>query len=168
MNDRISLKINGAPSLEELQKAGMLPTIEELEKKACVCIECIEEIPCNPCETSCPQNAITIGYPITNLPVIDREKCTACGLCIPACPGLAITMKSIQGDRARIRFPWEYLPMPVRGDKVKMVDRMGQVLCEGIITAAQTAVRNNKTVVLTAEFPRQFIEEIISIRRQHE
>ncbi len=168
MNEKISLKIDGAPSLEELKAVKMLPFIEELEKKACVCIECIEEIPCNPCETSCPQNAIIIGSPITNLPVIDRKKCTACGLCISACPGLAITIKSIQGDTARIRFPWEYLPLPVRGEKVEMVDRMGEARCQGTVISAINPERNNRTTVVTAEFPRQFVQEIISIRRKHE
>ncbi|HQJ23407.1 MAG: 4Fe-4S binding protein [Rectinema sp.] len=168
MSEKISLKIDGAPSLEELQAAGMLPSVEELERKACVCIECIEEIPCNPCETSCSQNAISVGLPITNLPVIDREKCTACGLCIPACPGLAITIKSIQGDKARIRFPWEYLPMPNRGERVAMVDRMGEVRCEGLIISTQNIARNNRTAVVTAEFSKEFVQEIVSMRRLHE
>jgi len=168
MNDTISLKVDGAPSVEELKAAGMLPSIEDLEKRPCVCIECIEEIPCNPCETSCPQHAITIGSPITNLPKIDREKCTACGMCIFACPGLAITIKSIQGSTARIRFPWEYLPLPTKGEKVEMVDRQGQARCEGTVVATLSTTKGNRITVVTAEFPREFVEEIISIRRKHE
>jgi ferredoxin len=168
MNKAISLKIDGAPSLEELRSAGMLPSIDEMEKKACVCIECVEEIPCNPCETSCPQDALKVGEPITNLPLIDREICTVCGLCIAACPGLAITIKSIAGDRARIRFPWEYLPLPIKGQIVGMVDRCGEALCEGIVIAVHNPIRNNRTAVVTAEFPREFVQEIISMRRNDE
>ncbi|MFA6504988.1 MAG: 4Fe-4S binding protein [Treponemataceae bacterium] len=166
-NRDISLKIDGAPSLEELKAVNMLPSVEELTKKACVCIECIEEIPCNPCETSCPQEALTVGSPITNLPVIDREKCTVCGLCIAACPGLAITIKSVEGSTAKIRFPWEYLPFPVAGEKVEMVDRTGEALCPGVILSVVNPARNNKTAVVTAEFPKEFVEEIISIRRKY-
>ncbi len=162
-----TLKTTGAPSLEELSGAGMLPSAGELEKRACVCIECVEEIPCNPCETSCPQGALTVGSPITNLPLIDREKCTLCGLCIPACPGLAITIKSIQGEKARIRFPWEYLPLPVAGEEAEMVDRQGQSVCEGLVISVTNPVRNNRTAVVTAEFPREFAEVVISIRRKH-
>lgn len=167
MNANESLKTTGAPSLDELRSAGMLPSVADLGKRGSVCIECIEEIPCNPCETSCPQRALTVGKPITNLPVIDRGKCTLCGLCIPACPGLAITIKSIQGGEARIRFPWEYLPLPVAGQEVEMVDRSGQVLCAGRIIAVGNPVRNNRTAVVTAEFPGEFVEDVISIRRNH-
>jgi len=168
MSDNQSLKTTGAPSLEELRAVGMLTTLADLEEKACLCIECVEEIPCNPCETSCPQNALTVGSPITNLPVIDREKCILCGLCIPACPGLAITIKSVDGDKARIRFPWEYLPLPAKGQKVEMVDRQGQVVCHGVVIAAINPARNNRTAVVTAEFPKEFVENVISIRRNHE
>jgi len=162
-----SLKTTGAPSLGELRQAGMLPAVEDLVKRACVCIECVEEIPCNPCETSCPQGALTVGSPITNLPLIDREKCTLCGLCIPACPGLAITIKSIQGEKARIRFPWEYIPLPVAGEEVEMVDRLGQGLCAGHIISVLNPVRNDRTAVVMAEFPAEFVQEVISIRRKH-
>ena len=43
-----------------------------------VVMGCAEHIPCNPCETSCPQHAITIGDNITNLPSVDPEKCVGC------------------------------------------------------------------------------------------
>jgi len=167
MNDNILLKVDGAPSLEELKAAGMLPSIDELKGRGCVCIECIEEIPCNPCETSCPQNAITVGNPITNLPMIDRTKCSLCGLCIPACPGLAITIKSMDGESARIRFPWEYYPLPGKGEIVDMVDRMGKVVCKGKVLAVSNSSSNNRTAVITAEFPSAFIQEVISIRRNY-
>jgi len=162
-----TLKTTGEPSLVELRSAGMLPAVADFGNKGCVCIECIEEIPCNPCETSCPQGALSVGSPITNLPMIDREKCTVCGLCIPACPGLAITIKSFHGDKARIRFPWEYLPLPVAGQEAEMVDRSGRVMCTGRILAVGNSSRNNRTAVVTAEFPGEFVDEVISIRRDH-
>jgi len=166
MSANETLKTMGAPSLDELRSVGMLVTAKDLEENACLCIECIEEIPCNPCETSCPQHALTVGPPITNLPLIDRSKCTESGLCIAACPGLAITIKSVAGDMARIRFPWEYLPLPEKGQNVEMVDRQGQVVCPGIVIASINPIRNNKTAVVTAEFPREFVEIVISIRRK--
>lgn len=164
--DTKELKRTGAPSLEELRAAGVLPSREELARRPCVCVECIEEIPCNPCETSCPSGALTVGEPITKLPVVDREKCTACGLCIPACPGLAITLKAIKGELAVIRFPWEYLPMPEPGEVAEMVDRMGETVCEGKVTAVSNPPRNNRTAVVTAEFPAEAVERVISIRRR--
>jgi Fe-S-cluster-containing hydrogenase component 2 len=166
MIDEKTLKTRGAPSLSELAAAGMLPSMEDMARSACLCIECVEEIPCNPCETSCPHGAIKVGDPITNLPVFDRSKCTACGLCIPACPGQAITIKQIQGDLATIRFPWEYVPVPSAGDAVDMLDRYGDTVCRGKILGANTAKRNDRTVILTAEFPAGFSQQVITIRRK--
>ena len=160
-----TLKSLGAPSLEELRAAGVVPSREEMAAKPCVCIECIEEIPCNPCETSCPQGALLVGQPITKLPVLDREKCTACGLCIPACPGLAVVIKSLEGEKAKIRFPWEYLPAPVKGDDVEMVDRLGSPVCRGIVISVFNPARNNRTAVITAEYPAAFVDDVISMRR---
>jgi len=161
-----TLKTLGAPSLQELRAAGVVPSLKEMTDKPCVCIECIEEIPCNPCETSCPQGALKVGNPITNLPVIDREKCTACGLCIAACPGLAVTIKSVAGNSAKIRFPWEYLPCPAAGESVTMVDRLGKPVCEGIVRGVFNPAKNNRTAVVTAEFPKEFVDEVISIQRR--
>lgn len=168
MSREPGLKTDGAPTLEELRAAGMLPSRDEMGGKGCLCIECVEEIPCNPCETSCPQGAITVGSPITNLPRIDRSKCTVCGLCLPACPGLAITIKRIQGDTATVRFPWEYLRAPKAGDEVDMVDRRGAVRCRGTVASVSNPARNDRTAVVTATFPAEYADEIISMRRNHE
>lgn len=165
MNVPATLKKKGAPSLEELDAVGMLPSPAVLAAGPCLCIECIEEIPCNPCETACPQGAITVGSPITNLPAIDREECTACGLCIAACPGLAITIKDGSGDRALIRFPYEYLPMPVAGQTVTMCDRMGNPVCEGTVKRVDRPARNDMTAVVTALFDKARIAEVISMVR---
>ncbi|MBU0926228.1 MAG: 4Fe-4S binding protein [Spirochaetes bacterium] len=160
-----TLKTKGAPSLGELEAAGMLPGLEDLKARACLCIECVEEIPCNPCETSCPRGAIRVGSPITNLPALDRDKCTACGLCIPACPGIAITIKRVEGEKATIRFPWEYLPRPEAGDEVRMVDRLGRVVCPGRVTGVNEAARNDRTAVVTAEFASEHVLSVVSMQR---
>jgi len=159
------LKTRGGASLGEIEAVGMLPSLEELKAGACLCIDCIEEIPCNPCETSCPRGAIAVGTPITNLPRLDRARCTACGLCIAACPGLAITIRRIDGDRATLRFPWEYLPRPAAGDEVTMVDRLGQELCPGRVVAVSDAARNDRTMVVTAEFPAEYALKAATMRR---
>lgn len=168
MSVKPGLKTDGAPTLDELRAVGMLPGREEMGGRGCLCIECIEEIPCNPCETSCPQGAITVGSPITNLPRIDRSKCTVCGLCLPACPGLAITIKKVDGETATIRFPWEYLPAPKAGDEVGMVDRGGAVRCQGRVVSIANPTRNDRTAIVTASFPSEFVDEIVSMRRIHE
>ncbi len=91
------VKTRGYPSLQELESAPGYPSPGRLEKGPVAVIECIEEIPCNPCEQACPQHAITIGKPITNRPHLDEDKCIGCGLCIPRCPGLAIFLAGLLG-----------------------------------------------------------------------
>jgi len=39
-----------------------------------------------PCVEACPEDALSISKE-TEAVIIDRAKCTACGLCIKACPG---------------------------------------------------------------------------------
>jgi Fe-S-cluster-containing hydrogenase component 2 len=39
-----------------------------------------------PCVESCPVNALSVNKE-TGAVVVDKDKCTACGLCIDACPG---------------------------------------------------------------------------------
>ena len=81
---------DGALELREVKGCPGWPGEECLERKKVAVLECVEDIPCNPCEVSCPTGAIVVGAPITNLPRIDGEKCTGCGLCVAVCPGLAI------------------------------------------------------------------------------
>ena len=81
---------DGFLDIEEIKDIPGFPGQEVLTRKKCVVIECQQNIPCNPCEAACPHNAITVGEPITNLPVIDAEKCIGCGKCARACPAAVI------------------------------------------------------------------------------
>ena len=46
------------------------------------CAQCADY----PCVESCPEDALTVDEE-TSAVLVDREKCTSCGLCIKACPG---------------------------------------------------------------------------------
>lgn len=161
------LKIKGAPSLEELKASPAFPTPEQLRRGPIAVIECIEEIPCNPCEAACPMHAIHIGSPITNLPCLDVEKCIGCGKCIAACSGLAIYVKdyTYSENTCTISFPFEYLPLPAVGTEVEMVGRHGEVFCKGTVLRVNNARSNGNTAVVTAAYPKAFFEEVISIKR---
>ena len=82
----MSILTDGYPSIEEIKEATGWPDEERFAKGPVAIIECVQKIPCNPCEAACPAHAITVGNPITNTPVLDREKCIGCGVCTKACP----------------------------------------------------------------------------------
>ena len=124
-----------------------LPEEEHLKKGAAI-IECIQEIPCNPCVDACPFNAISMEN-INALPLVDYEKCVGCGKCIEVCPGLAIFVVKIINEKAIIMLPYEFLPLPKEGQKVKALDREGKEICDAVVKK----VREGKTNVITIELP---------------
>jgi len=166
-NCACGVKIDGTPSMEELQSSPGYPSEARIRKGPVAIIECVEAIPCNPCEPACPQGAITVGSDITALPVLDEEKCTGCGVCVAACPGLAIYVKdfTFEEERATILFPFEYLPLPVKGQIVEMTDRFGRTVCEGEVLLVNTSKRNSNTALIKAAYDKKHFEEVVSMRR---
>lgn len=61
--------------MEEIKQANGWPDEERFAKGPVAVVECVQQIPCNPCESACPFHAIQIGQPITNTPQVDRGKC---------------------------------------------------------------------------------------------
>lgn len=155
---------------EELEQLPGFPSEERLAKGPCVVIECAQEIPCNPCEAACRQAAIEIGDNITNLPKLNPEKCTGCGLCIAACPGQAIFVvdKTYSDTRGTVQFPYEYLPYPEVGDKVQGVNRAGEAICEAEVLKVIAPRSFDHTAVITVAVPKAYTMEVRTIRIQGE
>jgi len=142
--------------------------VETLLSKPKAIIECYEEIPCNPCETSCPFGAISIGEDINKRPRMDSELCTGCGQCIYSCPGLAIFSVQINGNKARFRVPYEFLPVPEAGEKWLGLNRAGEPICVAEIIKTQIQDRQDKTVVVTVDVDREYMYDFITIRCPYE
>jgi ferredoxin len=161
-------KDTGIPSKEELLSCPGMPSSERLEKGPVACVECVQDIPCDPCEKACPLGAIPIGYPITNLPELDEDKCTGCGLCIAACPGLAIfkVHKNYSEENSLVGFPYEYHPLPEKGDSVPCGNRTGDYIVMGKVQNVQNPKRFNGTPVITVEIPKEYCLEVRTIFRK--
>ena len=157
---------DGVASLEELEASPGYPPGGQVPGRRVAVIECVQEIPCNPCETACRQGAITVGSPITSLPSLNVDKCTGCGLCVAKCPGLAIFIVDLTGERAVVEFPYEYLPLPEVGARVSVVNRRGEVIGEGIVTKSMRPKAYDKTGVVGVEVSPSLAQEARSIRRQ--
>ena len=157
----------GVPSKEELAACSGVPSEARMKKGRVACIECVQEIPCNPCEGICKFGAITVGEQITSLPCLHEEKCTGCGLCVAGCPGLAITIidKSYSETEATIDFPFEYLPLPQEGDTVQASGRDGRVICPGRILRVTQIPAYAGTAVIRMAVPQEHIDEVRSMQR---
>lgn len=159
------MEVDGVLSPEELIGLPGMPSKVRLERGAVAVIECAQEIPCNPCEEVCPNGAIRVNEPITNLPELIEEKCTGCGLCIPACPGLAIFVVDMTySDReATVQLPYEFLPLPTKGERVKALDREGKVVCSARVVKVLNPERFDRTAVVTIALPKDQAMNVRSI-----
>ncbi len=151
---------------EELKHSPGVPSEARRRKGPVATIECMEDIPCNPCESSCNVGAIIVGEDITNLPHLDGEKCVACRTCVYICPGQAIFMvdESLANGMATVMMAYEYNPMPKEGDIVAALDRAGQKLGDAKVVAVRKTQRMDRTATVTIEVPKEWSMRARAIR----
>ncbi len=152
--------------IKKYEKTGVLsirnlrlPTDDRLKKGVAI-IECVQEIPCNPCIAICPVNSISMEN-INDLPKIDFNKCTGCKRCVGICPGLAIFVVKIKEDKALITLPYEFLPAPKVGDIVTALDREGKSRGDAKVIKVN---REGKTIVITIEVSKDLAMEVRNIK----
>ncbi len=164
----MSIKEVGYISKQELIDAHQDVSDARYAKGPVAVIECVQEIPCNPCESACKFGAIKIGTPITNLPKIQEDNCTGCGVCVSKCPGLAIFIvnKAYSDTEATVSFPYEYFPTPAEGEEWEAVNRQGVVQCKGKIVKVMNPKAFDRTPVVTVAIPKEFADEVRSVKRK--
>lgn len=158
------LKNDGIISQEEL--AAVLPTAGRLLKGPVAIIECLQDIPCDPCVSACPVNAIKMKEGITDKPLLEFDVCTGCGACVPRCPGLAIfivNMKHTPG-MATLTMSYELLPVPVKGQEVTALDRAGKAVGKATVLRVINPPAYDRTAAVTIEVPADRINDIRAIR----
>ncbi len=90
------------------------------------------------CEKVCLFGAITMGP--DSLPVIDREKCTACGKCVKACPKNIIKLTD-QAKKVHVK-----CNSPEKGPDVRKVCKVGCIgcgLCAKVCAYEAIIIENN-------------------------
>lgn len=162
------LEFEGVPSKEELDACPGVPGEKRMREGPVAVIECLQEIPCNPCVDACRFGAISMGDDINSLPVLDEKKCQGCSICIPKCPGLAIFVldMTFEEERVKIQFPYEYLPLPVVGEIVPGVNRRGEVVCDAQVLSVQNPESNQQTTVISIAVPKELAHVVRGIKRK--
>ncbi|MEO0077792.1 MAG: 4Fe-4S dicluster domain-containing protein [candidate division WOR-3 bacterium] len=156
----------GVLSTTELKRLGVVPPAARLKKGPCVMVECIENIPCNPCAYACPRKAITIEGELTDTPRVDFDKCNGCTVCIAKCPGLAIFVVNTNYSRteATVTLPYEMLPRPEPGRKVTGLNRSGKRMCTARVIRVLDSKAQDHCAVVTVAVPKRLWNEVRSIR----
>lgn len=159
------LEKKGFPTKEQIKSC--FPD-ETLMIKPKAVIECYEKIPCNPCSTSCPFDAIYIGKDINDIPVIDFDKCTGCCICVYSCPGLAIKVVQNNGINAKFKIPYEFIPYPVKDEIWNAIDHEGNIIGKAKIVNVTLGKKQNKTALVEVIVDDAILYDFATIRKKDE
>jgi Fe-S-cluster-containing hydrogenase component 2 len=159
------LKKTGVPSAEDVK--AVYPSKERMAKGPVAIIECFQNIPCNPCATSCPQKAIREFEDINDMPDFDPEACNGCSICVANCPGLAIFVvdDTFSDAESLLKLPYEFSPLPKAGQEVELLDRSGQSVGRGRVHRVQNPPSFDKTAVIQVIVPKGMEREVRFIKR---
>ena len=161
----MSHRKNGVLTREQLSE--LKPADERMSRGPVAVIECVENIPCNPCVNACPKGAISIEGDLNNTPAVDFDICDGCGVCVSSCPGLAIFVVDVSaGETARVSLPFEFLPLPEVGDEVVTMDRTGEPVGRGKVTRVLNAKGLDRTPIVTLEVPTSDAMEVRHFRAE--
>ena len=150
----------------DLKRHKLLPSRARFSKGPVVVVECVQEIPCNPCADACARKAIKIEGNITNIPQVDFDACNGCTVCIARCPGLAIFVvnRNYNAKEASIALPYELLPRPKKGDIVTALDRSGKPCCKARVEKILESRALDRCAVVTIAVPKKYYNVARGIR----
>ncbi len=155
---------DGIPTPEDL--ATVMPSEERLAKGPIAITECFQNIACNPCVAACPQHAISMEPDINATPKVDPDACIGCRVCVARCPGLAIFVVDMthSEDTALVTLPFEFLPVPEKGQLVCGLNREGAEQGWYPVVRAVSGGKKNMTWMLTLEVPKDKAMEVRNIK----
>ncbi len=150
----------------EEQVFNSFPPIERLDKGPVAVIECFQKIPCNPCATSCKREAIKPFEDINDLPVINHDDCNGCSMCVFNCPGLAIMVidNTYSDTHVHFKIPFEFLPLPFKGELVSGLDREGNEICNCEVTNVQNTKGMDRTPLISVIVEKKYLKTFRNIK----
>ncbi len=158
------LEKTGIASIEQVDNS--FPSMERLEKGPVAIIECFQRIPCNPCATSCKKGAIIPFVDINDLPNLNHEACNGCSLCVFNCPGLAIMVVDYTYSEEQVSFkiPYEFLPLPEKGQIIKGLNREGQEICDCKVVNVMNSKVMDRTPLITVAVDKVHLKSFRNIK----
>ena len=99
---------------------------------------------------------------MNDTPSVDFATCDGCGLCISACPGLAIFVVDARpgSDTAKVSLPYEYCPSLPSATRSQRCRREGDVLGEGTVERVLTAKALDRTPIVTLAVPAEHAMDV--------
>ena len=133
-------------------------------------IRCTQEIPCDPCITVCPKDMIKLsGDNVLGIPIITKDECTGCTLCVSICPGLAVTLVDLrkEGESGFVFVPFELMEGLVKiGDEVEAVDEDGEFLAKVKVIKVMNRKVQDRTLLVKLEVPKKIATKVAGFRVQ--
>jgi NADPH-dependent 2,4-dienoyl-CoA reductase/sulfur reductase-like enzyme/Fe-S-cluster-containing hydrogenase component 2/bacterioferritin-associated ferredoxin len=134
---------------------------------------CYQEVPCNPCTSVCPVDAIrTENDEITGLPyLVDLEACTGCASCIAVCPGLSVSLVDYREDPEHplVTLPYEIWRERVNvGQRVPLTDIDGAILGYYPVEKVSTRKKYPGTLLVKLKVDKAVAKSVAGIWVQEE
>ncbi len=135
---------------------------------------CVQEIPCNPCASVCPEHAIEMdGDELLGLPrLVEGGRCVGCLSCVAVCPGLAISLVDFRKDSRNptVTLPYEVWRENVApGQTIEVTDMEGNTL--GRYPVRRVTALKKKfpgTLLVQVEMDGELAKRAAGIRLQKE
>ena len=151
-----------------------LENLPETERGIFPLLHCVQEIPCDPCTTLCPEGLIQIAgddFRKTPIYIGDEASCKACNRCVAGCPGLAISLVNYRKDFANpiVSLPFEFSRDKIHtGDLVVVRDISGRNLGKVPVVSVQSISICDHTLVVRVQAPAEIAKKIAGVRIQPE
>jgi sarcosine oxidase subunit alpha len=163
--------------IEAILKSKPGPTgkeeLPERDEGVSVVFHCAQEIPCNPCISVCPKQAISTGDDIRGRPrfIGDEigEVCNGCTKCVTICPGLAISLVDYRKDDRypTVSLAHEFEQDDIRaGDVVTVLDTEGVPLGQAEVFKVSTGRKMDRTLLVRLKAPKDIATRIAGIQVQ--